>query len=44
MVAEADRLASEHVQVMTEDDNYVPNHMTNRGHFDLTRAPMAVTE
>ena len=31
MVAEADRLASEHVQVMTRDPNYFLNNMTNYG-------------
>jgi sulfopropanediol 3-dehydrogenase len=31
MVAEADRLASEHVQVMTRDPDYFLNHMTNYG-------------
>ncbi|MEY4872866.1 MAG: hypothetical protein RLZZ563_2196, partial [Pseudomonadota bacterium] len=29
MVAEADRIASEHVQVMTRDPDYFLNHMTN---------------
>jgi len=31
MVAEADRLAFEHVQVMTEDPDYFLEHMTNYG-------------
>jgi sulfopropanediol 3-dehydrogenase len=31
MVAEADRLASEHVQVMTRDPDYFLKHMTNYG-------------
>ena len=31
MVAEADRIASEHVQVMTEDPEYFLQHMTNYG-------------
>lgn len=31
MVAEADRLAFEHVQVMTEDPDYFLDHMTNYG-------------
>ncbi|MGI9378259.1 MAG: histidinol dehydrogenase [Methyloligellaceae bacterium] len=31
MVAEADRIASEHVQVMTEDPDYFLNNMTNYG-------------
>jgi sulfopropanediol 3-dehydrogenase len=31
MVAEADRVASEHVQVMTRDPDYFLNHMTNYG-------------
>ena len=31
MVAEADRIASEHVQVMTRDDDYFLKHMTNYG-------------
>ena len=31
MVREADRLASEHVQVMTKDPDYFLNHMTNYG-------------
>jgi sulfopropanediol 3-dehydrogenase len=31
MVAEADRIASEHVQVMTADPDYFLNHMTNYG-------------
>ena len=31
MVAEADRIASEHVQVMTEDPNYFLDRMTNYG-------------
>jgi len=31
MVAEADRLASEHVQVMTRDPNYFLDNMTNYG-------------
>lgn len=31
MVAEADRLAFEHVQVMTEDPDYFLTHMTNYG-------------
>ncbi|MEM6639534.1 MAG: histidinol dehydrogenase [Pseudomonadota bacterium] len=31
MVAEADRLASEHVQVMTRDPDYFLNNMTNYG-------------
>ena len=31
MVAEADRIASEHVQVMTHDPDYFLNHMTNYG-------------
>ncbi|MDQ0474025.1 histidinol dehydrogenase [Labrys wisconsinensis] len=31
MVAEADRLASEHVQVMTRDPDYFLQHMTNYG-------------
>jgi sulfopropanediol 3-dehydrogenase len=31
MVAEADRLAFEHVQVMTRDPNYFLEHMTNYG-------------
>lgn len=31
MVAEADRIASEHVQVMTKDPDYFLNHMTNYG-------------
>ena len=31
MLAEADRLASEHVQVMTEDPDYFLNNMTNFG-------------
>ncbi len=31
MVAEADRIASEHVQVLTRDPDYFLNHMTNYG-------------
>src|SRR3954470_8449197 len=31
MVREADRIASEHVQVMTRDDDYFLKHMTNYG-------------
>ncbi|MCA3306836.1 MAG: histidinol dehydrogenase [Roseomonas sp.] len=31
MVAEADRIASEHVQVMTRDPDYFLHHMTNYG-------------
>jgi len=31
MVAEADRIASEHVQVMTRDPDYFLNNMTNYG-------------
>ena len=31
MVAEADRIASEHVQVMTKDPNYFLENMTNYG-------------
>ena len=31
MVSEADRIASEHVQVMTRDPDYFLNHMTNYG-------------
>jgi sulfopropanediol 3-dehydrogenase len=31
MVREADRIASEHVQVMTRDPDYFLNHMTNYG-------------
>lgn len=31
MVAEADRIASEHVQVMTSDPNYFLEHLTNYG-------------
>jgi sulfopropanediol 3-dehydrogenase len=31
MVVEADRIASEHVQVMTRDDDYFLEHMTNYG-------------
>jgi len=31
MVQEADRIASEHVQVMTRDPDYFLNHMTNYG-------------
>jgi sulfopropanediol 3-dehydrogenase len=31
MVTEADRIASEHVQVMTRDPDYFLNHMTNYG-------------
>ena len=31
MVSEADRIASEHVQVMTEDPDYFLNNMTNYG-------------
>ena len=31
MLAEADRIASEHVQVMTSDDDYFLNNMTNYG-------------
>jgi len=31
MVREADRIASEHVQVMTRDDDYFLRHMTNYG-------------
>jgi sulfopropanediol 3-dehydrogenase len=31
MLAEADRIASEHVQVMTSDDDYFLNNMTNFG-------------
>lgn len=31
MVVEADRIASEHVQVMTRDPDYFLNHMTNYG-------------
>jgi sulfopropanediol 3-dehydrogenase len=31
MVAEADRVASEHVQVMTADPDYFLNHLTNYG-------------
>ena len=31
MLAEADRIASEHVQVMTRDDNYFLNNMRNYG-------------
>ncbi|NOG70927.1 histidinol dehydrogenase [Roseicella sp. DB1501] len=31
MVREADRIASEHVQVMTRDDDYFLRHMTNFG-------------
>ena len=31
MLAEADRIASEHVQVMTRDPNYFLEHMTNYG-------------
>jgi sulfopropanediol 3-dehydrogenase len=31
MVAEADRIASEHVQVMTADPDYFLEHMTNYG-------------
>lgn len=35
MVEEADRIASEHVQVMTEDPDYFLNNMTNFGAFFL---------
>jgi sulfopropanediol 3-dehydrogenase len=35
MVAEADRVASEHVQVMTRDPDYFLNHMTNYGSLFL---------
>jgi sulfopropanediol 3-dehydrogenase len=35
MVAEADRAASEHVQVMTRDPDYFLNHMTNYGSLFL---------
>ena len=31
MVSEADRIASEHVQVMTRDDDYFLKHMRNYG-------------
>ncbi len=31
MLAEANRIASEHVQVMTQDDDYFLRHMTNYG-------------
>ena len=31
MVSEADRIASEHVQVMTRDDDYFLNNMRNYG-------------
>jgi sulfopropanediol 3-dehydrogenase len=31
MVAEADRIASEHVQVLTRDPDYFLKHMTNYG-------------
>ena len=31
MLREADRIASEHVQVMTRDDDYFLRHMTNYG-------------
>ena len=31
MVAEADRIASEHVQVLTKDPDYFLNHMSNYG-------------
>jgi sulfopropanediol 3-dehydrogenase len=31
LVAEADRIASEHVQVLTKDPDYFLNHMTNYG-------------
>ena len=39
MVAEADRIASEHVQVMTRDPDYFLNNMTNYGSLFLGRAP-----
>ncbi len=39
MVAEADRIASEHVQVMTRDPDYFLNNMTNYGALFLGRAP-----
>ena len=35
MVAEADRIASEHVQVMTRDPDYFLKHMTNYGSLFL---------
>ena len=35
MVTEADRIASEHVQVMTRDPDYFLNHMTNYGSLFL---------
>jgi len=35
MVQEADRIASEHVQVMTRDPDYFLNHMTNYGSLFL---------
>jgi len=35
MVAEADRIASEHVQVMTDDPDYFLNNMTNYGSLFL---------
>jgi sulfopropanediol 3-dehydrogenase len=35
MVAEADRIASEHIQVMTRDPDYFLNHMTNYGSLFL---------
>jgi sulfopropanediol 3-dehydrogenase len=43
MVKEADRIASEHVQVMTSDDDYFLRHMTNYGALFLGRAPMSAT-
>jgi len=35
MVAEADRIASEHVQILTADPDYFLNHMTNYGSLFL---------
>ena len=39
MVEEADRIASEHVQVMTRDPDYFLENMTNYGSLFLDRRP-----
>ena len=41
MVREADRVASEHVQVMTRDPDYFLNNMKNYGSLFWGRAPMS---
>ena len=44
MVEVADKLAFEHVQVMTEDPDYFHNNMTNYGAYFLGQEQMLLLE